>query len=108
MGSNQNVSETLNGETVNYIGHILKLLEQNCLKKLAIFTPKDKLERIIGRNTENLKIYIKKENIFLKNSVEPPWGKPDGFRLLQAAACDATRITTTSIGQEVVPGTLPI
>ena len=26
----------------------------------------------------------------------------------QAAACDGTRITTTSIGQEVVPGTLPI
>ena len=26
----------------------------------------------------------------------------------QAAACDGTRITTTTIGQEVAPGTLPI
>ena len=28
--------------------------------------------------------------------------------LSQAAACDGTRITTTTIGQEVAPGTLPI
>ena len=26
----------------------------------------------------------------------------------QAAACDGTRITTTTSGQEAVPGTLPI
>ena len=26
----------------------------------------------------------------------------------QATACDGTRITTTTIGQEVAPGTLPI
>ena len=29
-------------------------------------------------------------------------------QLSQAAACDGTRITTTSIGQEVMPGTLPL
>ena len=26
----------------------------------------------------------------------------------QAAACDGTRITTTAVGQDVAPGTLPI
>ena len=28
--------------------------------------------------------------------------------LSQAAACDGTRITTTTIGQQIAPGTLPI
>ena len=29
-------------------------------------------------------------------------------KLSQAAACDGTRISTTAVGQDVAPGTLPI
>ena len=34
--------------------------------------------------------------------------KIQDLSLSQAAACDGTRITTTTVGQNVAPGTLPI